>query len=78
MLSRFEFNIPDAKLTLGRLLLFSYLPYNVVDEVEETCQYNDWNQAVAEWLDSFDDGCEIHVVGPYFVGFASGFRSSLP
>ena len=53
MSSRFELNIPDAELTLGRLLLFSYLPYHVVDEVEETCQYCDWNQAVAEWLDGF-------------------------
>ena len=78
MLSRFELNILDAKLTLGRLLLFSYLPYHVVDEVEETCQYCEWNQAVAEWLDGFDDGCEFHVVGPFSVGFAWGFRSSLP
>ena len=77
MLSRLELNILDAQLTLGRLLLFSYLPYHVVDEVEETCQYCEWNQAVAEGLDGFDDGSEFHVVGPFFVGFAWGFCSSV-
>ena len=78
MLSRFEFNILDAKLTLGRLLLFSYLPYHVVDEVEETCQYCEWNQAVAEGLDGFNDLCGFHVVGPFSLDIRRDFVAMFP